>query len=480
MWAVTARIIDSIVGDVLLLKADPREHVQLELDFAEALKRVWDEQTVAALRQAAKLIQAGQGPLTEDEFKAILSVFEAYLGPGVVAAAGDEVLKWVAAAYELGRGELANALKIDPSWSLMDQRAVEVSQKHTVYWMRTYYTRELGEQVAFTARQLVFVRGLGRMDLADELKRRLGDEVFTQGYNYWDVLASAVIQRTRILGDVATLEEAGAKTYEILAMMDERTCPICRRMDGKRFTVQAAVDLRNRIVGAQTPEGVKAAAPWITANKESLELLDNASPEELIAHGWHLPPFHGRCRCTVVVSGFEAKAPAPQAKPKTYAEVLAEKENEIAQLRDHERAYLLDEHGNVVLGKDGEAHEVRFTPEELKLFPGRVFTHNHPSGGSFSFADVHLACYHNLREIRAVGQKYVYSMRPPDTGWSAEFWDRTVEMEATMADIEVQNEFWPLIKAGLMTKAEANFRHWHEVWTRVAKRTGLKYVRESR
>lgn len=158
-------------------------------------------------------------------------------------------------------------------------------------------------------------------------------------------------------------------------------------------------------------------------------------------------------------------------------EALKKAETEITGLQ-HERAYALDNAGNILLKKDGGRDYVQFSPDELALMRDTVFTHNHPeTGGSFSLADMRLTVVHDLSEMRAVGQKHTHRMIRPAGGWPTR---EALEIEYDIADATVRTEFWRKINAGQMTLSEANAEHYHKVWTQVSNKLNLVYIREVR
>lgn len=156
---------------------------------------------------------------------------------------------------------------------------------------------------------------------------------------------------------------------------------------------------------------------------------------------------------------------------------LQRAETEIAGLQ-HERAYVFDKDGNTALVKDGAKDHIRFSPDELTLMPDTTFTHNHPTaGGSFSPEDIIFAITHNVSEMRAVGAKYVHRMARPEAGWP----DLTfAKDEYRLADGKVRAEFQLKISLEQMTIDEANREHHHAVWTMVAQKLKLVYLREVR
>lgn len=69
--------------------------------------------------------------------------------------------------------------------------------------------------------------------------------------------------------------------------------------------------------------------------------------------------------------------------------------------------------GTKVADQIGGARHVGFSPAEWAGMRGGVLSHNHPSGGSFSLADLELFVKHGLSEIRAVTSAGVYSLKTP-------------------------------------------------------------------
>jgi len=164
----------------------------------------------------------------------------------------------------------------------------------------------------------------------------------------------------------------------------------------------------------------------------------------------------------------------PSITDSLYA-VLKAKEDEIAN-RATEKAYLLDKTGKIILEKEGGESSVTFTAEELKLFRDKILTHNHPSSASFSWSDIKLAIHSDLAEVRAVGNRFMYSAQKikqwPDIKNTAEV--------AQQVHNEVYQELLDEILAGKLTPEEADFMHWHIVWSRVSKKVGFIYKRSKR
>ena len=74
----------------------------------------------------------------------------------------------------------------------------------------------------------------------DELVKTLM-ETFNVGYRKADRIARTELSYVQNKAAMNKYEEAGLDEYEILAAHDERTCPICGKMNGKRFKIKDMV-----------------------------------------------------------------------------------------------------------------------------------------------------------------------------------------------------------------------------------------------
>lgn len=141
-----------------------------------------------------------------------------------------------------------------------------------------------------------------------------------------------------------------------------------------------------------------------------------------------------------------------------------------ADIRDmpQEHCFAFSSDGKIVLQKSGTANQIDISPSDVPLLEGTIFTHNHPSGSSFSAADIRTACRVGLKEIRATGKYRTYIMRMVDGGtFRGEMWDKISPVYDLKNEV-VKNEFWAKISRGELTPEEASIRHAHEVWSRTA------------
>lgn len=275
-------------------ETEPERQIErLERKLKQILDQQWDAQTRKALEAAlAHLEQLGE-PVTTEKLNLVLKTLEYHLGTGMAAGAAQQVAAIVAAAYRAGRKDFAQKLDVKVDLGLVDEEAQKVLQQHTVFWIGNYYTAQLGQTIADTVRLAAVEQGLGRKEVGRLLKGVLGEH-FQRADLYWEGLAAHTVTRARNLGAVQSMVEAEVTEYQILAVMDERTSQICREMHGRIFRVERAVELRAALLGASSPEDVKTIAPW-----PKLEDVRGKATRDL-PPGMALPPYHFRCRTTVV------------------------------------------------------------------------------------------------------------------------------------------------------------------------------------
>ena len=223
-----------------------------------------------------------------------------------------EILKklikdYIKEAYSTSKAQSAGSLK--SSLSLPDKKAIDVLTQHNCFWIGEHYGKHVGPKVAELT-QKALDEGLGRDVLAENLRQELGS-VGPEGYSYWDITASSALVRARSFGSISGFEEAGITEYEILAMGDEHMCDICGTLSGTHFSVQTTRETIDRVLDITDPEKFKEAMPWQTKPPEATPETKDKKPIErkvtdaeiarLTANGQNLPPFHGRCRCTLVM-----------------------------------------------------------------------------------------------------------------------------------------------------------------------------------
>lgn len=212
-----------------------------------------------------------------------------------------------------------------------------VAEKYIRHSHVNYIRRSTGKRIvklSQKARSIVargVSQGVDTSVIAADLKKTLTDDI-PRPDSYWKVVADAFVGRARAASQVYALDDASIATFEVVAVMDDVTTDICRFMHGKIFSVSVAVDLLKSLESLADPEDVRFAHPWVrrgldddgvirlyvpkadgstvTITKvqrsgvgsidDRGEYMDSKSDSELADLGIPIPPYHGRCRSTIV------------------------------------------------------------------------------------------------------------------------------------------------------------------------------------
>jgi len=159
-----------------------------------------------------------------------------------------------------------------------------------------------------------------------------------------------------------------------------------------------------------------------------------------------------------------------------------------------EHCIAVDREGNIIFKKSGTRNYVNFTATDFDQMnvDNMLFTHNHPSGSSFSGDDLNmLGAYKRGTEVRAVGTKYEYSVKIIN---NAKFPGSGAEVK-NLYKIEnsiLQNKYQTiyererarLINTGVDYNEAIRFateatsqKHTHEAMEIFAKKYGIEYKR---
>lgn len=204
------------------------------------------------------------------------------------------------------------------------------------------------DNAGMITRKKAIIPGLG--EALNRAVRQNTQVAFAQG-------ANVATSRLASLGALKQAIANGAKRFQRTAVLDVRTCPVCRALHGQVFTITSQVDNLLNLLRIQDTKSLAGAAPFPKQNKAALAQLALMSKEEIVANGWDLPPSHPLCRCILVPVGTVPKSqitgPAglkiPRARlettfPETAAESAAlDAANALAgaQVKSTEDLYLL-------------------------------------------------------------------------------------------------------------------------------------------
>ena len=289
---------DLLLNQVGILKIDEFDSYVMELK--DALFLEWEPSSKEAIEDAIRKL-VGKRTMTHDDLSILQTSLEAKLGVEFASKIGAPLYEFHLKSYTTAQEQI---LAMTPSFNLVDKKALKVLNQHNIYWVGENYGNNLYKSVQKIGNDII-TQGLSKTEAGRLFEAELADKFQKYGSQYWEGFANHVVTRSREMGRVEGYVKAGIVRYEWVSVMDDRTSPICIEMNGRVFEVAKAVDIRDAIINADSPEDVKDIAPWRTPEKIAAdagvnsmsEISDEDIPADII-----LPPAHFRCRSRTVVS----------------------------------------------------------------------------------------------------------------------------------------------------------------------------------
>lgn len=144
-------------------------------------------------------------------------------------------------------------------------------------------------------------------DRAAKAVNKFGDAMGSNlAENRYRLVTENAVVKARNFSQILSMDEIGITEYQISAIMDQKTSNICRTLNGKVFQVKEAVKYVNDVFNTP-PDRVTSKFPW--ADQKDFPQTDaerNAlKPGDLKAlydsMPVKLPPYHAKCRTSVIV-----------------------------------------------------------------------------------------------------------------------------------------------------------------------------------
>jgi hypothetical protein len=158
------------------------------------------------------------------------------------------------------------------------------------------------------------------------------DDLLNDGNAYIGTATSLMVSRLSAFGFLAEAFQQGHQAYEVSAVLDEHTCPICEEMDGTQFPLASGIAQANAVMNADDPDALQLIAPWPSNRRSNVERISQLDSTDRANEGLAMPPYHPGCRCILVMTDVEggeddgsgsAVNPDNQSSLPTSAAVLA-------------------------------------------------------------------------------------------------------------------------------------------------------------
>jgi hypothetical protein len=221
------------------------------------------------------------------------------------------------------------APSVQTSLSLPNRAAVQQIGTQSGFFLRDALGRrsaaltEQGRRIVAAGLE----QGLGRVDIAGQLRAQLPGLWAAKGDSYSIAVASVATQRARVTTEIHSYQEAGIEQLVIVSVLDERTTIQCRLLDGQVLSVSGCMAHLNQVAAIENPEDIYTANPFLEIKRDAdtgaryMQTRTGTQFAEVLRSGFGVaddrglgrylkagngmlaanvgpPPYHFRCRTT--------------------------------------------------------------------------------------------------------------------------------------------------------------------------------------
>jgi len=251
---------------------------EVSKDFLEEMRsrlENLDPDGMEALLNTANSLGVEMSKIIGDKAEAILTTLQTKANAA-----------WILHAEDMLNGETVKTLDEQYQKYLSQMTATQIKKFSEEFPKRILHP-EVNRQIQYL-RDSDLTRSIDLDTLNERLTR------FVKQERYWENLSDVQVARQWHANGILLGQENGIKTGQITGPDDEKTCPVCDRMLGMKVDIADAAAKIKRDISIADPEKYVEAWPF-----PRILQIDNESRES-IESMLLLPPYHGRCRHTVV------------------------------------------------------------------------------------------------------------------------------------------------------------------------------------
>ncbi|EKN89867.1 phage protein F-like protein [Leptospira interrogans str. 2003000735] len=233
---------------------------------------------------------------SEDAVKLITDKIIQELGTEFPELTRDQVEEFTREAWEIGQAWEVGVKDIAP---LINQDVIDFFGRlnNADYGKLFNSQREIFEESIRSVLEGKKTKG----EALKELKEKLGVDLKNKDITgrIEDIFRNKVYT-SQNFSRIQRMHALGITDVEIVAIMDAKTSPICRELNGRKFQVSEMNDFVEEFISTPTDENFWNKYRPPTA-KEIRDFPSMKSSEILKALAVKCPPFHFRCRTTIVM-----------------------------------------------------------------------------------------------------------------------------------------------------------------------------------
>ncbi len=183
--------------------------------------------------------------------------------------------------------------KLDKSASFsfdgVDTDAI-ASMRKGFYWMGKEYNQRLQNELKDIIED-VFRGESSHLEMGGILREKFG-EIISADERYFKGVADHILLQSQNVARITQGSKYGVEHYKVLAIMDNRTTPICRSMHGRIIPAKHLEAQADNILNAKSMSEKKNAAVW-----RSDPFFGKSGKMD---SNFGAPPYHFRCRTELV------------------------------------------------------------------------------------------------------------------------------------------------------------------------------------
>lgn len=187
-----------------------------------------------------------------------------------------------------------------------DVKAVEVISNLTNQSAGKYFPDQVSGKTSEVVSDVVLDQGLttkeAAVKLEEELRGALGvkdaastvpTQYATNPQAYFEILTQNAAIQANSVGRMISMYEADVERYRVVAIIDKRTSQICIKLDGQEFDVSKGIKSIDMFLEVDNLNDLQNLMPF----------SKNDSVPKWAEEGLGFPPYHHKCRTTVIPVG---------------------------------------------------------------------------------------------------------------------------------------------------------------------------------
>lgn len=274
--------------------------IEIENNLANILVKSWQSVFQSYMTRLLVALKAGN----EDAARKIVSNFSL----DTMLDGLDKTLNaYSSMAFRFGTQQAATT----PS-------SVNDMHDNSIELFKAMVTQNVAEQVKKAS--LKVISDFNKVKKADDSIlhefKSFADKVTTTAERNLRMATTLHTNRLASYGATAEMNLLGIKEYTINGQLDKKICPVCRVQHGRIFQVSDARNLLQKVLKTKDPDKLKELQPW--PNVKQAARMSIMKPADLVTNGWHIPPYHGNCRC-LIIKIEDVPALSMEAKPSSIA-----------------------------------------------------------------------------------------------------------------------------------------------------------------